>query len=418
MNIHIGASEESHAELLELSAVKHNIISQQSSKPNIVIVQDSLLGAYRMTRGWNPLRKDQFFNIACYGSDWDVGYIQKRIQHIRKVLKAKGKPVKAFTGKGLFSLLLPEDFNYTDKNKADPNEPVVRICRGVLYEGTITKANLGGSKNSLILLIHKEYGKDVVSTFVDNVQFITNQWLLIDGFSIGIEDCMATKTDDIEHEIKKCLEEADEIKRTTYHPGIREVRIIGALGKAKDIGLKIAKDSLKEDNNFKSTVTSGSKGAYFNIAQITGLLGQQNLGGKRIPYMLNHGKRSLPHYPLGKELPTDLEYESRGFIKHSFIHGLNPREFWFHAMTGREGVCDTAMGTAKSGYIQRKIVKCLEDIQVRYDGTVRNTTGSIFQFAYGEDGFDPACTVPVNGEPQCCNVSRIVDKLNMKREKI
>ena len=139
--------------------------------------------------------------------------------------------------------------------------------------------------------------------------------------------------------IKKCYIEAEGIKKTTSHPGIREVRITAALSKAKDIGLRIAKESLRCDNNFLSTVCSGSKGDFFNIAQITGLLGQQNLLGQRVPRQLNNGRRTLPHYPFD-DIPIELEYESRGFIASSFAKGLNPKEFYFHAMSGREGVCD------------------------------------------------------------------------------
>ena len=179
--------------------------------------------------------------------------------------------------------------------------------------------------------------------------------------------------------------------------------------------MRIAKDSLGDDNNFLSTVISGSKGDFFNIAQITGLLGQQNLKGQRVPLFLNHGKRTLPHYPFG-QMPPEMEYESRGFIASSFIKGLNPREFYFHAMSGREGISDTAMGTATSGYMQRRIIKLTEDIKIQYDGTVRDITGTIYQVAYGNNGIDPTCTVKVKGEQEVCDISRMIEKLNMEHE--
>ena len=187
------------------------------------------------------------------------------------------------------------------------------------------------------------------------------------------------------------------------------------MSKAKDIGLRIAKESLNKDNNFLSTVISGSKGDFFNIAQITGLLGQQNLKGQRVPLFLNNGKRTLPHYPFG-ELTPEMEHESRGFVASSFIKGLNPREFYMHAMSGREGISDTAMGTATSGYMQRRIIKLTEDIKVQHDGTVRDVTGHIYQMSYGDDGFDPTCTTKVNGNQEVCDVSRLVSKLNMLHE--
>jgi DNA-directed RNA polymerase beta' subunit len=416
MNIHVPQSIESQAELVMLSAAQWHLISPQSSKPNMAIVQDSLLGAYRMTQGIKKIKKDQFFNL--------LGKIKlkddpiSRIQHVRRILKEKGKKVQCFTGKGLFSMFLPKNLIYEKKNNGDPAEPIVKIWRGVLYEGTLNKSILGASHNSLIQIINKEYGPEAACYFIDCVQFITNNWLMIEGFTVGLGDCLVTspqKQQEIRDVIKKCYIEAEGLKSTTTHTNIREMRINAALNKAKDIGLRIAKGSLDKSNNFLTTVQSGSKGAVFNIAQITGLLGQQNLKGRRVPLYLSQGRRTLPHYPFG-ELPPEMEYESRGFIASSFIHGLNPREFYFHAMSGREGISDTAMGTATSGYMQRRIVKLTEDIKIQYDGTVRDIVGNIYQVAYGETGIDPSRTVKVEGKQEICDVSRIVARLNMQHE--
>lgn len=319
----------------------------------------------------------------------------------------------AFTGKGLMSVLLPDDFHYSCKSQ---NAEDVKIFDGVLYSGAFTKEHLGSSYNSLIALINKEYGADRVAEFINNIQFLVNGWLVYAGFTVGIGDCLATSKEQIEDTIQKCFIEAKGIEESTKNPYIREAKITACLSKAKDIGMKIAKEALHPDNNFVTTVTSGSKGDYFNIAQLTGLLGQQNLGGKRIPKMLNRGKRTLPHYPLNEVLSVEAEFESRGFIKNSFIHGLNPIEFYMHAITGREGVTDTAMGTAKSGYIQRKIVKCMEDLHSEYDSTVRDASGTVFQCSYGETGMDPSKLVKTSVGMDCCNVSRIVNRLNCKFE--
>ena len=394
------------------------MIGAQSSKPNISIVQDSLLGAYRMTIGVQKLRKEQFFDIATHVGLTNTE-ILKKVQHIRKILHEKGKKTQCFTGKGLVSLFLPSDFLYDKKNDADPEEPSVKIYRGVLYEGTFDKAILGASHNSLIQVIHKGYGPDMASSFVDNIQFVSNNWLLISGFSVGIEDCIIPESCSIEKEqkimdvIQKCYMKAEGIQTTTTNPGIREVRTKAALEEAKDVGLRLAKEALRGDNNFLSTVRSGSKGDFFNIAQITGLLGQQNLVGQRVKPVMNNGKRTLPHYPF-EGLTVRDKYESRGFVDSSFIKGLNPRQFYFHAMSGREGVCDTALNTAKTGYTQRRMVKLMEDMKVAYDGSVRDTNGRMYQAAYGETGVDPTCTVKVGEQQEVCDVSRIVAKMNME----
>ena len=417
MNLHLPASLEAEAELRYLSASKHKIISPQSSKNIMCIVQDSLLGAYCMTIGIQQLRKDQFFNIALQ-TGLSIDKILSKIQHIRRIYKEKGKKAQSFHGKGLISLALPDDFMYEKKNDIDPNEPIVKIYRGVLYEGTLNKSILGSVHNSIIQLINKEYGSDQAAEFIDYIQFITNNWLLIYGFSIGLKDCMVQgedKVQEINDIIEKCYIEAENIKNTTFNKNIREIRITSTLSKAKDIGLKIAKDALDPSNNFLKTVKSGSKGDLFNIAQVTGLLGQQNVSGQRVQPTLNNGTRTLPHYPF-TDLSRRDEYESKGFIDSSFIAGLNPKQYFFHSMSGRESTCDTAMSTATSGYIQRRIVKLLEDVKTQYGGSVRDCCNSVYQWAYGEDGLDPLKLIKVGNQLEICNVSNLVDKLNMKYE--
>lgn len=419
MNIFPAQSYESKVELQYLSATKNHIISPQESKNNITIVQDSLLAAFIMTKNNDMLSRSDFYNISQYGEKLDGSQLwnSTKISNIRRVFKQFGKNPNPFTGKGLFSLLLPEDLCYTKKNNGTDEEPEIKIYNGVLYEGVLNKDVLGGVHNSLIQIIHKEYGVDYACNFIDNTQFITNNWLMLNGFSVGLEDCMISSKENIQsikNNLTKCYIEAEGIETTTQNLGIREIRVTAALSKAKDIGMKIAKNDMKLTNNLLFTVNSGSKGSFFNIAQLTGLLGQQNLQGIRVSPTLNNGKRTLVHYPF-KGMNKKTEYESRGFIRHSFIHGLNPQEFYFHCMSGREGVCDTAMGTAKSGYIQRRIVKLCEDLQVQYDGTVRDTTGKIYQWSYNK-GLDPTKVIKTDGKLKFCNINRLAEKLNMQYE--
>jgi DNA-directed RNA polymerase II subunit RPB1 len=420
MNVHISQDYDARAELKYLASTRKNIMGSQSSKPNLCIVQDALLGAFLMTRDDDKISQDIFFNICMKGQNvdetrWSPKYILEKIAHIRKIQKEMGKKVFALNGKGLVSLMLPNDLIYNKKNDARSDEPVVKIYKGVLLEGALNKANLGQAHNSILQILHKEYNEDVCINFINNIQFIANEWLLYNGFTISISDCIADKQDQIREEVFKQFIEAKKIQTSTGHPKIKEAKISNILNKAKDIGMKIAKDSMDKTNGFVATVTSGSKGDFFNIAQITGLLGQQNLTGQRIQPLFNKGRRTLPHYDF-IESDVTREFESQGFIRNSFMEGLNPHEFWFHAMSGREGVSDTAMKTANSGYVQRKMIKIMEDIQIRYDGTVRNTTGSIIQWAYGEDGYDRSNTVVKNDISEAMDISRLVDKLNLDFE--
>lgn len=420
MNIHTPQSYETEAELRMISATSLNIITAQESKPIIYITQDALIAAFLMTRREYLLTRAQFSNICMKGerADGSPLFNPMRIKTIERILKQNGKKPVLFNGRGLISMILPEDFNYEKKNGAHPTEPVVKIRQGVFVEGALNKGTIGSSHGSIIQILNKEYGPEITANFIDNMQFIGNEWLMVHGFSVGLEDCMITSEASvlaIKDKLAECYTKAEGIEETTQNPGIREIRVTAALSAAKDIGMRIAKDAMSSTNNFLVTVTSEAKGDYFNIAQITGLLGQQNLEGKRVAPMMSHGKRSLPHYPF-EGLSKEREYEAHGFIRHSFIHGLTPQEFFFHAMSGREGVADTAMGTARSGYMQRKIVKVLEDMKTQYDGTVRDANNRIYQFCYGENGYDPTKTIRVDSNPAPCDISRMVERLNTSFE--
>jgi DNA-directed RNA polymerase II subunit RPB1 len=136
------------------------------------------------------------------------------------------------------------------------------------------------------------------------------------------------------------------------------------------------------ENRMINMIKSGSKGSVINVAQMIACVGQQNVDGKRIAYGFDN--RTLPHYVKYDDGP-----DSRGFVENSFISGLSPQEFFFHSMGGREGLIDTAVKTADTGYLQRKLIKAMEDCKISFDYTVRNASGSIVQFLYGEDGMDP-----------------------------
>jgi len=140
------------------------------------------------------------------------------------------------------------------------------------------------------------------------------------------------------------------------------------LNLARDQSGQYAQKHLKEDNNVKQMVTAGSKGSFINISQMSVCVGQQSVEGRCIPFGFKH--RTLPHFTK-----DDFSPEARGFIENSYLWGLTPQEFFFHAMAGREGLIDTAVKTAETGYIQRHLVKALEDVMVCYDGRFTTTEG-------------------------------------------
>ena len=165
-----------------------------------------------------------------------------------------------------------------------------------------------------------------------------------------------------------------------------ESQVNNILNKASNDAGNAGINSLDNDNRFVALVTSGSKGNNLNISQMISCLGQQNVDGKRIPY--GYTNRTLPHFKQFDDTP-----KARGFVESSFINGLSPDELFFHAMGGRIGLIDTAVKTSTTGYIQRRLIKGMEDIQVMYDNTVRNNQNKIIQFSYGGTNFDT--TLPI-----------------------
>jgi DNA-directed RNA polymerase subunit A' len=161
-----------------------------------------------------------------------------------------------------------------------------------------------------------------------------------------------------------------------------EVESMKVLGIARDEAGRIASRHLGLENPAVIMAKSGARGSMLNLSQMAGSIGQQAVRGERLSR--GYYNRTLPHFKK-----NDLGAEAKGFIKSSYKTGLNPTEFFFHSMGGREGLVDTAVRTSRSGYMQRRLINALEDVKVMDDGTVRNTADTIIQFNYGEDGVDP-----------------------------
>jgi DNA-directed RNA polymerase beta' subunit len=417
MNIHAPNDVDSAAELRLLSSLPNHLISHQSSKPNIVIVQDGLLGAYMMSAYTRHIPQ-RHVNTILYASNDDnvIASLDDKRRLFRQLAPDAHDSQPDYTnGKILFSCLLPSDFCYAHAG--------VRIQQGILLDGHITKAHLGSSHSSLIVHLSHIYTIDVCIDFLSKLQFMANEFLLFHGFSIGLGDCILPRgvPEKIQYECDKSLLQAHSYHDAVQTPSLREHCIARQLNNTRNVCMKIAKDSLPPTNNFLKTITSGSKGDIFNITQIMGLLGQQNINGQRVPKTMTNGTRTMCHFPLEKTADDGHTFNTQGFIEGCFIRGLKPNDFWFHAMTGREGITDTAMKTATSGYIQRRMVKIAEDVQVRYDGTVRNGSQSIFQFMYGNHGLDPSRSViytDTKGDKHVtfADVQSIANRLNCRRE--
>lgn len=354
------------------------------------IVQDTLCGIRKFTLRDCFLDWTQVQNILLWVPDWDGSIPTPAII----------KPKPLWTGKQILSMCIPRGINIFRSSDSKSANPVfddgILIENGEVIYGIVEKKTVGAAQGGLVHVVFREKGPENTRTLFTGLQQVVNYWLFHNGFSIGIGDTIADRKT-MEHittqiaqrkaNVSQIIDDAAH-DRLKAQPGMTiresfESKVERELNLARDQNGQYAQKNLKEDNNVKQMVVAGSKGSFINISQMSVCVGQQIVEGKRIPMGFRH--RTLPHFTK-----DDFTPEARGFVENSYLRGLTPQEFFFHAMAGREGLIDTAVKTAETGYIQRRLVKALEDVMVHYDGTVRNSLGDLIQFVYGEDGMDGA----------------------------
>lgn len=379
MNIHVPQSIQTSYELEHLTMVTKQILSPAKSSPLIAIYQDSLVAGYLLTQPNVKISERHLFNIMSFSKRFTPDLLPKPIDVI------DGE--NYYNGHQLFSLILPE-LSY-DKAGA-----VIR--NGELIKGVLDDKALSNKNDSLVHNIYNMFGPKICHQFLDSSQKMLTHWMMGHAFSIGLGDMMPTKalTTVANFLIKKYLQKANDLVESA-HQGVFEPDLTikyrvksfednmqGTMSKLDNM-LDKASDRFLDStrNQLYTAVKSGSKGVDTNIRQIMCSVGQQSLWGHRVPQ--NFTSRSLPHYHK-----HDVGAAAGGFVRSSFIEGGTPTEYFFQAIAGRIGMIDTAINTANSGYIQRRLIKAMEDLKVCYNGNVRNAANNIVQFVYGDDGFD------------------------------
>jgi len=336
----------------------------------------------------------QLMNLMMWNNDFDG------ILPDSQKISENGKELNYWSGNQIISLILPEvNVNmgnkvYDEEKEGKHSSNFVKIVNGKIQQGILDKDIFNKCSRGLVHMIFNDFGADVSKKFLDNVNNLVTNYLLQTGFSVGISDLIARG--EVKEKVNSAIiEQKNKVKEVIKHVHLNifenltgksnkhefEIRVNNILRQATKIGGNIGLTSLSSDNRMTNMVKAGSKGSDINIAQMIACLGQQSVDGKRVPYGFTD--RTLPHFYKYDDGP-----EARGFVENSFMDGLTPQEFFFHAMGGREGLIDTAVKTSETGYIQRKLVKAMEDLKINYDSTVRNANDCIVQFIYGEDGMD------------------------------
>jgi DNA-directed RNA polymerase subunit A' len=419
MNLHVPQGEEAQTEARLLMQVQDQILSPRFGGPIIGAIRDYITASYLFTRKSSFLTKEEVCRLLVAS-----GFEGPLPEPVIK------EPTPLWSGKQIFSVFLPKDLNYVLKSTVCrncttcltencPNDAYVVVKDGVLKCGLIDRRSIGAEQSeSLLHRIIKDYGSQAGRNFLNSICQLLKVFVSMRGFTysydeLELSDAAKKKIRKNMNIIEKRIEKLIEDYRDGTLPRLPgqtlnesfEIYVMNELAEARDKAGKVADEDFELENSGIIMTRTGARGSNLNIGQMTASVGQQAVRGKRI--MRGYVNRALSHFKEGDPTP-----KARGFVYASYQSGLDPIEYFFHAMGGREGLVDTAVRTQQSGYMQRRLINALEQLRVEYDGTVRTSTGDIIQLKYGEDGVDPA----KSDHGKAVNVSRLADQVKIMVE--
>ncbi|KAK9502885.1 hypothetical protein O3M35_011572 [Rhynocoris fuscipes] len=433
MNAHFPQNEVARSEGYNIVSVSKQYLVPKDGTPLSGLIQDHVISGVRLSMRGKFFTRTEYMHLAFQGLNFMQGDIEtlppalikpckmwsgkQVISTVVKNIIPKGQAAVNLTSVSKISVKAWEKVSsprkwkaggtpFTNSNTMTEAEVVFR--NGELLCGVLDKTHYGATPYSLVHCVYELYGGDIATKLLSAFAKLFTAFLQMEGFTLGVEDILVVKNaDKVRHNIIEEIKViGDNIAKEVVEP-LPDEDIRDAVGKAHkkdpmfrallDHQYKKSLDSFTNNinkvclpaglltpfpkNNLQLMVQSGAKGSTVNTMQISCLLGQIELEGRRPPLMLSG--RSLPSFP-----PYDTSPRAGGFIYGRFMTGIQPQEFFFHCMAGREGLIDTAVKTSRSGYLQRCLVKHLEGLTVNYDQTVRDSDGTVVQFLYGEDGME------------------------------
>jgi DNA-directed RNA polymerase beta' subunit len=326
MNIHLAQSIQARNEIKRIANVQYQIVGVKDSSPIIGCQQDTLSGAYMLT---DP-------SVKIMG--WEAANI---LSNTTSETKTDIKLNQTYSGHEVFSHIIPVGINSTKKSGDKIN---FQITDGKLITGFLDKSSLSFAKNSIIHFIWDKFGPNKTKRFIDDSQRLVLNYLLMRGQTVGFKDILIDKQmhDQIQQIVRqKILEskyaitqyenDTDQISLETI-----ENSLVGELGAIQANVGQMLMAHLTNKNFFWVSAKSGAKGNATNVAQVSGVIGQNNVNGAR--FRKNIQGRSTIYWHQNDDTP-----EARGFIVNSYVSGISVIEFTYNAAAGREGLIDTAV---------------------------------------------------------------------------
>ncbi|EQD41484.1 DNA-directed RNA polymerase subunit alpha [mine drainage metagenome] len=376
MNMHVPQTLEAQAEARLLMGVSTSIVSPRNGQPVMFAIEDIVVGMYMLTKDGASFTKDEAARLL---SSVDIYELPEPLKN------------GTYSGKDIFSMILPEDLNfeYTDK-KDDKNNVVIK--KGKLIKGYVNSKIV--KKGKLILYLYSEYGPEKAKDFIDSITIMAGRAAYIAGMSISMRDYYISALEkDREKIISNTLNEAKELldkyrnktlealpgytKKQTY-----ELEVFATLNIARSVASQVLLSHLTMDNNAMLMIAVDARGNILNFVQIAMMLGQQSVRGGRPSR--GYDGRVLPYFSRKDKNPMN-----KGFVKSNFVEGLEFVDYYMHAMGARDSAMGKPLVTAVSGYMMRRLVNAMQDFYIDSDLSVKDAGGALIETLYGGDGIDP-----------------------------
>jgi len=382
MNLHVPQSEEARTEAQLLMQVQDQILSPRFGGPIVGAKTDFITAAYLFTKKSTLLSKEEVCRLLLA-----AGFGEPLPDPVLK------KPEPRWSGKQIFSLFIPKGLNYALKaatciacptclREECEHDSYVVIKDGILKTGVIDRNSIGAEQSETLLhRIIKDYGTAAGRRFLNRICKVLTRFMTLQGFTYSFDELELSRP--VQRKIQRIIEEREKRIRKLIKdsqdgtlqrlPGLTleesfEIYVMNELAQARDKAGTAAEDDFASNNAGMIMTQAGARGSSLNIGQMTAVVGQQSVRGKRI--MRGYRERALPHFEMKDPSP-----KARGFVSSSYREGLDPVEFFFHSMGGREGLVDTAVRTQQSGYMQRRLIKPRKGSQCQSNSGTGKTNG-------------------------------------------
>ncbi len=375
MNLHVPQTIEAQAEARYLMQPKNTLLNAKDGRPIAFLIEDEIAGAYLLTRDDSYFDKQETMLMLSNINIYELPSPERN-----------GK----YSGKKIFSMLLPKDFDFEYSFKGNK----VEIKNGNLKSGIIDN-KMVGSGAILLAKLFVDYGPDTVEQFILQLSNLCLRVVYMYGLSVGIKDYYNTEKQitnrtEIIAEAEGKVAELTKIyksKKLERLPGYTsketyELMLLAQLEEARAKAIKLISSTTDESNGAYMLATIGARGSLLNMLMIKLFLGQQQVRGKRPSR--GYSGRVLPFFKKGTKNP-----ENKGFVSNGYQDGLNPLQLYMHGMGSRDSAMTKSLVTAVSGYLQRRFINALQDFYVETNLSVKDASGALIQTIYGGDGVDP-----------------------------